>query len=153
MNAVRLLSVWVLGLLLGSAALANPHRLDDSASHTVPPHVQMQWRPLSARGGAETGMEAWLRVNLRIDTSAWVGRSARIYMVLPRDESATLEAVWTTQGRLLPGRLVSGERTLVHVGAISSTTLEDQLLVRLRSGADWQGSSRRLNFHFELDAD
>lgn len=22
---------------------ANPHRLDDSLSHTVPPNVQMQW--------------------------------------------------------------------------------------------------------------
>lgn len=153
MNAVRLLSVWVLGLLLGSAALANPHQLDDSASHTVPPNVQMQWRPLSASGGAEPGMEAWLRVNLRIDTREWVGRSGRIYMVLPRDEASSIEAVWTTQGRLLPGRLVSGERTLVHAGAITTATLEDQLLVRLRSGADWQGNSRRLNFHFELDAD
>lgn len=153
MTAARTLTALVLGLLLGSAALANPHRLDDSASHTVPPNVQMQWRPLSARGGAEPGMEAWLRVNLRIDTRAWVGRSGRIYMVLPRDESASLEAVWTTQGRLLPGRLVPGERTLVHAGAITSATLEDQILVRLRTGADWQGSSRRLNFHFEFDAD
>lgn len=153
MTAARTFTALVLGLLLGSAALANPHRLDDSASHTVPPNVQMQWRPLSARGGAEPGMEAWLRVNLRIDTRAWVGRSGRIYMVLPRDESSTLEAVWTTQGRLLPGRLVSGERTLVHAGAITAPTLEDQILVRLRTGADWQGSSRRLNFHFELDVD
>lgn len=153
MTVARTLTALVLGLLLGSAALANPHRLDDSASHTVPPNVQMQWRPLSARGGAEPGMEAWLRVNLRIDTRAWVGRSGRIYMVLPRDESSTLEAVWTTQGRLLPGRLVSGERTLVHAGAITTPTLEDQFVVRLRTGADWQGSSRRLNFHFELDVD
>lgn len=153
MNAVRLLSLWVLGLLLGGAALANPHRLDDSGSHTVPPNVQMQWRPLSSSGGAEPGMEAWLRVNLRIDTREWMGRSGRIYMVLPRDEASSIEAVWTTQGRLLPGRLVSGDRTLVHAGAITTATLEDQLLVRLRSGADWQGNSRRLNFHFELDAD
>jgi hypothetical protein len=153
MNAVRLLSLWVLGLLLGGAALANPHRLDDSGSHTVPPNVQMQWRPLSSSGGAEPGMEAWLRVNLRIDTREWVGRSGRIYMVLPRDEASSIEAVWTTQGRLLPGRLVSGDRTLVHAGAITTATLEDQLVVRLRSGADWQGNSRRLNFHFELDAD
>lgn len=153
MNATRLLIALALGMLLGNTAQANPHRLDDSASHTVPPNVQMQWRPLSARGGAEPGMEAWLRVNLRIDTREWVGRSGRIYMVLPRDEASSIEAVWTTQGRLLPGRLVSGERTLVHAGAITTATLEDQILVRLRSGADWQGNSRRLNFHFELDAD
>jgi hypothetical protein len=153
MNATRLLIALALGMLLGNTARANPNRLDDSASHTVPPNVQMQWRPLSARGGAEPGMEAWLRVNLRIDTREWVGRSGRIYMVLPRDQASSIEAVWTTQGRLLPGRLVSGERTLVHAGAITTATLEDQILVRLRSGADWQGNSRRLNFHFELDAD
>lgn len=138
--------------LLSGAAQANPHRLDDSGSHTVPPNVQMQWRPMTSRG-VDTGMEAWLRVNLRIDTAAWVGHSGRIYMVLPRDEMSTIEAVWTSQGRLLPGRLVSGERTLVYAGRIASPTLEDQITVRLRSGTDWQGNRRRLDFHFEFDAD
>lgn len=141
----------VLALLAGTAQ-ANPHRLDDSGSHTVPPNVQMQWRPMTSRG-ADTGMEAWLRVNLRIDTAAWIGHSGRIYMVLPRDESASIEAVWTSQGRLLPGRLVPGERALVYAGRIASPTLEDQLSVRLRSGTDWQGGRRRLDFHFEFDAD
>ncbi|MCY1563018.1 hypothetical protein D9M68_1004940 [compost metagenome] len=74
-------------------------------------------------------------------------------MVLPRDQASNIEAVWTTQGRLQPGRLVSGERTLVYAGQLPGTTLEDQLQVRLRSGPDWLSSSRRLNFHFELDVD
>lgn len=141
------------GLLLTGLAQANPHRLDDSGSHTVPPQAQMQWRPLSARGGGDPGMEAWLRVNLRIATADWAGRSGRLYMVLPRDESSTVEAVWTTQGRLLPGRLVSGERALVHAGVLPGPWLEEQIAVRLRTGSDWQGSNRRLNFHFEFDAD
>lgn len=141
------------GLLLAGLAHANPHRLDDSGSHTVPPQAQMQWRPLSARGGNDPGMEAWLRVNLRIATADWAGRSGRLYMVLPRDESSTVEAVWTTQGRLLPGRLVSGERALVYAGVLPGPQLEEQLAVRLRTGSDWQGSNRRLNFHFEFDAD
>lgn len=140
------------GALALSSAWANPHRLDDSLSHTVPPSVQMQWRPL-VRGQGDTGMEAWVRVNVRIATSAWQGRSGRVYMVLPRDETSTMEAEWTTQGRLLAGRLSSGERALVFAGIIPGATLEDQLLVRLRSGADWQQNTRRLNFHFEFDAD
>ncbi len=140
---------WALGA--GSAA-ANPFPLDDSQSHTVPPTAQMQWRPI-APGQADTGMEAWVRVNIRIATQAWKGRSGRVYMVLPRDQSSTIEAVWTTQGRLLPGRLASGERSLVFAGVIAADTLEDQLLVRLRSPADWQSASRRLNFHFEFDTD
>ena len=143
----------MLGVLVAGVASANPHRLDDSLSHTVPPNVQMQWLPLT-RGQSNAGaMEAWVRVNIRIDTRDWIGRSGRIYMVLPRDQASSIEAVWTTQGRLQAGRLVSGERTLVFAGAIPGATLEDQMQVRLRSNADWSSNSRRLNFHFEFDAD
>ena len=147
----RLLQV-ALGVLVAGSAMANPHRLDDSQSHTVPPNVQMQWLPM-VRGQSASGMEAWVRVNIRIDTREWVGRSGRIYMVLPRDQTSNIEAVWTTQGRLLAGSLVSGERSLVFAGTIPGATLEDQLQVRLRSNADWSSNSRRLNFHFELDVD
>jgi hypothetical protein len=147
----RLLQV-ALGVLVAGSALANPHRLDDSQSHTVPPNVQMQWLPM-VRGQSASGMEAWVRVNIRIDTREWIGRSGRIYMVLPRDQTSNIEAVWTTQGRLLAGSLVSGERSLVFAGTIPGATLEDQLQVRLRSNADWSSNSRRLNFHFELDVD
>jgi hypothetical protein len=142
-----------LGVLLSGSALANPHRLDDSLSHTVPPNVQMQWLPMSRGQSSASGMEAWVRVNIRIDTREWVGRSGRIYMVLPRDQASSIEAVWTTQGRLQAGRLVSGERSLVFAGIIPGALLEDQLQVRLRSNADWSSNNRRLNFHFELDAD
>lgn len=146
------IAVLASGLLVGTA-WANPHRLDDSLSHTVPPNVKMQWLPLKSGQQYAGGMEAWVRVNIRIDTRNWMGRSGRIYMVLPRDEASNIEAVWTTQGRLQPGRLVSGERTLVFAGTIPGATLEDQMQVRLRSNADWSSNSRRLNFHFELDAD
>lgn len=138
-------------MLAFGSSLANPFRLDDSLSYTVPPNVQMQWLPF-ARGQMNAGgMEAWVTVNIRIDTRDWIGRTGRIYMVLPRDEASSIEAVWTTQGRLQGGRLVSGERALVYAGTIPGATLEDQIQVRLRSKADWTSNSRRLNFHFELD--
>ncbi|MFN3492894.1 MAG: hypothetical protein ACK40L_00145 [Hydrogenophaga sp.] len=146
----------LLGALLALTvppAVANPHRLDDSLSHTVPPNVQMQWLPVARSQARSAAMEAWVTVNIRIDTRDWVGRSGRVYMVLSRDEASPIEAVWTTQGRLQAGRLVSGERALVYAGVLRGATLEDQMQVRLRSQADWQGASRRLNFHFEFDAD
>jgi hypothetical protein len=151
---MKRLTRWATALCLLTAAhaWASPFRLDDSQSHTVPPTVQMQWRAI-APGQPDAGMEAWVRVNVRIATREWVGRSGRVYMVLPRDQTSSIEASWTTQGRLLPGRLVSGERALVYAGTLPADTLEDQLLVRLRSPADWSTSSRRLNFHFELDTD
>ena len=134
------------------AAVAETHQLDDSLSHTVPPTAQMQWLP-QTRGDQAGGMEAWVRVNIHINTLDWIGRSGRVYMVLPRDETSTLEAVWTTDGQLLAGRLVSGERALVYAGNITANALRDQMLVRLRSGPDWQSNSRRLDFHFEIDVD
>lgn len=152
-HRVRLATVSLLAGLMALPAWANPHRLDDSLSYTVPPNVQMQWMPLTRGQSSAAAMEAQLRVNIRIDTRNWVGRSGRIYMVLPRDEASSIEAVWSTQGRLQAGRLVSGERALVYTGSITSPTLEDQLQVRLRSNADWQSNTRRLNFHFELDVD
>lgn len=139
-------------LLTAGPALANPHRLDDSLSHTVPANAQMQWRPQTA-AEPDAGVEAWVRVNVRIDTSSWVGRTGRIYMVLPRDQASTMEAEWTANGPLRPGRLVSGERALMFAGRIPGTTLQDQIQVRLRSAPDWQSTSRRLNFYFELDVD
>ena len=150
-TARRTAAALLLALAAGAAS-AETHRLDDSLSHTVPPTAQMQWRP-QTRSDVDGGMEAWVRVNIRIDTQAWIGRSGRVYMVLPRDETSTLEAVWTTDGKLLAGRLVSGERALVYAGNITSNALRDQMLVRLRSGPDWQSNSRRLNFHFEIDVD
>ena len=74
-------------------------------------------------------------------------------MALSRDQASTIEAQWTTDGRLLAGQLRSGERTLVWAGLIQGDTLSDQMVVRLRSGPDWQGQNRRLNFSFELDLD
>ena len=148
----RLVSMLMAGLV-ATGAWANPHRLDDSLSYTTPPNAQMQWLPLKSGQPFAGGMEAVVRVNIRIDTRDWIGRSGRIYMVLPRDEASRIEAVWTTQGRLQAGRLLSGERALVYAGQITAPTLEDLLQVRLRSNADWQANSRRLNFHFELDAD
>ena len=153
MTMCKLLTALLVGGVVVTGAWANPHRLDDSLSHTIPPNAQMQWLPLKSGQPFAGGMEAMVRVNIRIDTRDWIGRSGRIYMVLPRDQASSVEAVWTTQGRLQAGRLLSGERALVYAGQITTPTLEDQLQVRLRSNPDWQSNSRRLNFHFELDAD
>jgi hypothetical protein len=140
-------------LLLPVLACAATYRLDDSASHAVPPNVQMQWRSALPGLNNDNDVEAQIRVNIRVDTRLWVGRTGRIYMVLPQDAGPRIVAQWQTQGRLLPGRLVSGERALVFAGPITQPMLDDQMLVHLRTDGRWQSQSRRLNFHFELDTD
>jgi hypothetical protein len=145
-TAALALVIW----MVASSGHAGSYRLDDSLTHTVPANVQMQWRPF-VRGERDSGMEAWVRVNVRIDTREWVGRSGQVYLVLDRDDTSAMEAEWTTEGRLLPGRIRSGERTLVYSGTLTTATLEDQFVMRLRSLSDWRGNTRRLNFHFEFD--
>lgn len=146
---------WVLlplALLCAASASAGTQRLDDALTHTVPASAQMQWRPVSAADPG-AGMETWVRVNVHVDTRAWAGQNARIYMVMGQDAGGQVEAVWTSQGRLLPGRLTPGQRTLVHAGTVPADSLQDQLQLRLRSGADWASPQRRLDFHFEIDTD
>ncbi|MEZ5701070.1 MAG: hypothetical protein R3E42_02540 [Burkholderiaceae bacterium] len=166
MSASRNTTLWLtaLGLVLLCAAGSaradtalraggghNLHRLDDSRSHPASDNLQMEWLPQN-RSDPGAGMQASVRVNIDIDTADWQGRTGRIYMVLPRDQAgSSVQADWTTQGKLRSGRLVSGERTMVYAGRIDSPRLRDEMLVRLRTAPDWQSNSRRLNFYFEID--
>lgn len=140
-----------LSLLFAAAAQAETHRLDDSLSQVFPPVAEWAWEPGSLRSGT-TRMHMQVRVNARIDTKAWAGRQARIYMVLPADAGAPVTAEWDTQGRLLGGRLVSGERALVFSGIVPGPWLEDTMRVRLTSDNRFaRESGNRFAFHFELD--
>ena len=144
-------------LLVGSvmawsatAHAAGPYRLDDSSSTVEQPEMVMQWSPL--RAGTSIGaMETRLWVNVRIDLHNWVGRHGRVYMVLPPDESPPLELTWTTQGRMLAGRLVSGERALVYAGVIDRPQLQDRLSVKVLAQANWVGKLRRITTYFEFE--
>ncbi len=60
---------------------------------------------------------------------------------------------WATQGRLLPGKLQSGERTLVYAGPIRSNFLEDNFTVRVVADGRRVNAPQRLQFHFEIDVD
>lgn len=126
-------------------------RLDDSGSYATSPNVQMQWRSGIPKTGPGPATEAQVRVQIRIDTRAYAGQQGRVYMVLPLDAGPPLRAQWNTQGRLLPGEVVSGGRTLVYSGPLPGAMLEDQFVMRLRSDSNWISESRRLNFYFELD--
>jgi hypothetical protein len=140
-----------LGLTLVPPALAS-HRLDDAGTHAVPPNVQMQWRSVGAIGvGSARHMEAQLTVAVRLDTRPHAGRVGRVFLVLPHDGGASLLAQWGTRGRLLPGRITPGERTLVYQGVMPNNTLEDQLTMALVADGAWMAGSRRLEFYFEVD--
>jgi hypothetical protein len=146
---------WIVGVIVTAlcvaSAAAGTVRLDDSGSYALQPSAQMQWRSAFAKSGRRTSTEALVQVHIHIDTRAYAGQQGRIYMVLPLDGDTPLTAEWQTQGRLLPGRVTSGERALVFTGPLPNSALEDELVVRLRSDGEWSSNTRRLNFHFEMD--
>lgn len=144
--------LWAALTWTASVQAGGPHRLDDSGSFAEQHQATMEWLPLRP-GVASDAMEARLWVNVRIDMRAWVGRQGRVFMVLPRDESPPLEIHWTSQGHLLPGRLVSGDRTLVYAGAVNAPVLQDRLNVRVLARANWVSNRRRVSTHFEFEPD
>lgn len=138
-------------ILVATAASGATYRLDDSASQVIPPNAQWEWAAGSLRTGINT-VHLSARVIVRIDTREWAGRQGRIYMVLPLDSTGAVTAEWQAQGRLLGGRLVSGERALVYTGTIPGPFLEDTLAVRLSTDArSLTSETQRMAFHFELD--
>lgn len=142
--------IWGLLAWVAAAQAAGAYRLDDSASAVEQIHPRMEWLPPRPGAPADV-LTTQFAVNVRIDMRQWVGRQVRIYMVLPADDSPPLELNWTSQGRLLPGRLVSGERVLVYAGPIDAPTLHDRLTVQVLARANWMGNSRRLAVHFECE--
>ena len=134
-----------LAFLIASTSHADSVRLDDSGSYAVQPNVRMQWRSAIASTESSAATEARVRVHIRIDTKAHAGQPGRVFMVLPLDAGPPLRAEWQTEGRLLPGSVVSGGRTLVYAGPLPGIALEDQLTVRLSSDVSWLSNSRRLN--------
>jgi hypothetical protein len=134
-----------------AGAQAATYRLDDSASQVIPPNAQWEWASGSLRTGTNT-VHLNARVIVRIDTRQWAGRAGRIYMVLPVDAGGRVTAQWDSEGRLIPGRMLSGERTLVFSGTVPGPVLEDRLTVRLSADARTLVSdTQRFAFHFELD--
>jgi hypothetical protein len=90
---------------------------------------------------------------VRLNLAPWLNRNGKVYLALPEQPIGQVTAEWTTQGRLLAGKVVSGNRTLVFAGPIRATILEDTIGLRLRADGRRLVGSQRLQFHFEIDVD
>lgn len=134
-------------------SIAAPYRLDDSLTTADPPAAQMQWRSIAPGRGMNHDVEARIRVFVKLKTMTWIGKNSRIYMNLTPDANPPVMLEWQTQGTLVPGKLVSGQRTLVYSGPIKTPLLEDLMIIHLRTDGRWTDAQRRLEFHFELETE
>lgn len=140
-------------LMTMPAMAAETHRVDDSASQVLGNTLQMKWDSIAPQRGQRPTVSGTITVLTRLELAPWQGRMGRVYMTLPALPSGPVTATWTTQGRLLPGTLRAGERSLVYAGAMPAGLLEDTM--RLVIQADGQKLTRveQLNFSFEIDVE
>ena len=153
LRAVLPFGLGLLVLVAVSDATAATHPVDDSASLPEQPNITMRARPavLGQQAGSTASGESTVRVVL--NTTPWVHRVGRIYMVLPAQPVGPVTVSWSTEGRLLPGALVSGQRALVYAGLITTSRLIDTMTLTIQADARRLGAPRRLDFQFQIDVE
>jgi hypothetical protein len=149
--AACILIGWTDDAMAQSAATATQtFRVDDSGTVVLDPFLEMEWKPNNAAGGSNI-VSASTRVSVQLNLATWMGQTGRIYMTLPRTSGPTVRASWRTGGGLLPGSLISGERSLVYAGPIGSAILRDIIDLKLEVDSTRLTSPESLSFGFEIE--
>ena len=151
----RLGLAWVL-LVITQAAPAlgagwTTFQVDDSQSQLQTPYAQLRWRELVPTRETSNALSGRIDVRIVLNTMSWVGRQARIYMVMPPLPQSSLSVSWTTSGTLLPGQLAGGQRQLVFQGVVPGPRIEDFLRVVIASDARDPVTPSRVSFTFEIE--
>jgi hypothetical protein len=136
--------------LASGAAVARSVVIDDSGTLPYNAALAMRWQQLAPRGG-NTQMVGTLQLQVRLTVSPWLRHTGRIYLVLPAQQPGSINAAWTTHGRLLAGQVSSGGRTLVYSGPITTPFIEDVVQLTITVDGRRMLASYPVNFHFEMD--
>lgn len=147
-----LLTILSLAFAAGCAQAAT-YRVDETGTFPQESSATMRWRQVAPSRGGDNTIEGSTTVNVRLNLAPWLNRNGRLFLVLPEQPVTPVRAIWTTQGRLLPGKLISGQRALVYSGPITLPILEETLVLRLETDGARMTSAQRLQFHFEIDVD
>jgi hypothetical protein len=151
-------SVTALAAICCAAVLVSPstavtHRVDDSASIPFESSATLRWRFAAPVRSGDNTVEGATTVQVRLNLAPWVKRSGRLYLVLPAQSASDVTARWSTQGRLLPGKLATGQRALVYAGPINEPLLVETLVLQIEADGTRMSGTHRLEFHFEIDVD
>jgi hypothetical protein len=149
-------STFFLGLafsiIWAAPAQAKSTTVDDSGSVAIEPTVLMRWKTaVPTRTAAGKLMVGTMTVRVRINVMPWLKHSGRIYLALPAQQPGPINLTWTTQGRFLPGQLVSGNRVLVYAGPITTPFMEDTLTFQFSVAGTLMQRAVPVTYHFEID--
>ena len=144
--------LFVCALLLNQPAFAQRITLDDSLSPRQNYRLELKWNPqqigravaamINGRSSSLPPLTGRLpNVDTRLDTRAFVGQHARIYLKLPVTNAGThspnnLELSWKTRGKFLSGSVRPGQSTLVFEGPIEDAVTREvfDFVVRIENG-------------------
>lgn len=132
-------------------AAATTYRVDDTGTVVNQPVTPMRWRQFAPGRAGDNTVEGNVTVSLRLNLAAWLNRQARIYMSLAPTDGEQMVATWRTQGRLLPGTVRGGGRTLVFEGVVRDQFLEENILLSLTADGRAVERPQSLQFFFEIE--
>lgn len=135
-----------------AATRSPPAVIDDSASVVLDSTPAMTWRSVTPKN-RDNAIVGRTRVNVRLATTPWLGKTGKIYMLLPAESTGTVKIKWRSQGLLLDGQLAPGGRTLVYSGVIRERRMEDVLDVQIEADGTRISNAQQLRFHFEIDVE
>jgi hypothetical protein len=156
MKAAAAVAILVLAAPLAFAA---PKRLDDRASPRSQVNVESRWLHSGEGLNAEqlNAMVATIaNLEFRLDTSAYVGKRARIYLVIPEFVQGLrgpggMRVEWTTRGQFMSGAALPGQRTLVYDGPIQRPSMQESLDLSVYLDARYLERGLRFDPAFEID--
>ena len=140
-------------LALEPPAIAATYVVDDTSTIPNETNLVSRWRQSATGRQLGNDIEAGATVTVRLNVQPWLNRNGRIYPGAAAAAIGIVTVDWATQGRLLPGTLRSGERTLVYTGPIRTPILEDNFVVKVVADGRRVSLTQRLQFHFEIDVD
>lgn len=147
-------------LLAATLACAAPVRLDDTASPRSRFDVKPRWLFVEEGLASPERLNAMVadipNLEVRLNTAKFVGRQARVYLVVPEFVSGLrspngMRVEWRTRGTLSAGSALPGTRSLVYDGAIRQAVLADFLDLSLILDARYFERGLRFEPYFEID--
>ncbi len=104
-----------------SPAAAATYRVDDSSSCRASPRRCCAGDRAAPARDADDTLEGTVGVAVRLNLAPWLNRTGRLFLVFPEQGTPLVRVSWRTQGRLLPGEILPGQRVLVYEGPITIT--------------------------------
>jgi hypothetical protein len=157
---MRLAAALAVLALLPAFATAAPVRLDDTASPRSRIDVKPRWAHAEEVGDNPERVNAMLaqvpNLEVRLNTSKYVGKTARIWLVVPdfvpglRSPNG-MRVEWRTRGTLFGGSALPGTRTVVYDGVVRQALVTDFLDLTLHLDARFLERGLRFEPTFEID--